>query len=716
MNLSEVLDAALPELPGMVLAHSRPPRLDPDLIAREEVLDGEPSVGVLQRNQIKFFRFSPAQWNFACLFDGVRSYEEIAALYTEQSGELVSAEQARAFADTLEGSGIWYKTPQEKNLALSQKLMDERGRRARRTSKFNLAHMRFPAWDPDAYFNWLDGTAGRFLYSRWCVAAMVLLFLFETTVFISYWSTIGPDAKLYYNFTQKSLFDLAEFWLLFLALGFIHESAHGLTCKHFGGQVHSLGLMLIYLMPAFYVDVTEVWVYASKSQRLATIIAGIWSEMVVCGLGMILWLNTVPGEWLHDFAYQLILITGIAVILINLNPLIKLDGYYFLTEAIELPDLKEDSTGFLTGWFQKHILRLNVDVPVVARRRAPFFVLYAMLSGAYSYMILFFVIRFSYNVASHWLAEFALLPSGLLAFAIFRGRLRSIRGVMLRFWNENLGAGRSLRPLHLVAAALLAVLFLVPFWRDREDAYFVIEPMQTRILHAAVPGRVDGVLVREGEQVRAGAVMLTMSSPVADAMAESAVAQTRDASFQAFNAELQGRSIGPAAAQQISSQRASLLARQAQASLIVAAPEDGVVLTRNPAALLGQNVGAGQPLLDFAAGEQRAVRVYIPTAELQRIAPGAEVALALPDRFSPVHLTLGVPGGDAVNLPPGLVAAQNYKGIKLPVFYAARMALPAWAGNPPFGLAGRAKIFGARRSLAGRMATVAADLVKAHIW
>ena len=114
---------------------------------------------------------------------------------------------------------------------------------------------------------------------------VVLLFLFETTVFIDHWSFIGPDAKLYYNFTQKSLLDVAQFWLLFLALGFIHESAHGLTCKHFGGQVHSMGLMFLYLMPAFYVDVTEIWVYATKLQRLATIIAGIWSEMVVCGLG-----------------------------------------------------------------------------------------------------------------------------------------------------------------------------------------------------------------------------------------------------------------------------------------------------------------------------------------------------------------------------------------------------------------------------------------------
>ena len=64
----------------------------------------------------------------------------------------------------------------------------------------------------------------------------------------------------------------------------------------------------------------------------------------------------MPASGSHDFAYQIILLTGIAVVAINLNPLIKLDGYYFLTETIEIPDLKERSTAFLSGWFQNRVL------------------------------------------------------------------------------------------------------------------------------------------------------------------------------------------------------------------------------------------------------------------------------------------------------------------------------------------------------------------------
>ena len=112
-------------------------------------------------------------------------------------------EDVRIFADALEDANFWYKSPQERNLALEQKLMGQRGRRAARKSKFNVTHVTFSAWDPDRYFTWLDGAVGKYIYSPWFVLTVVLLFAFEATVFIAQWGVIGPDAKLYYNFTQE---------------------------------------------------------------------------------------------------------------------------------------------------------------------------------------------------------------------------------------------------------------------------------------------------------------------------------------------------------------------------------------------------------------------------------------------------------------------------------------------------------------------------------
>jgi putative peptide zinc metalloprotease protein len=716
MNLSEALDAALPEIPRARLTRQHPPRLDPELIVREDVQDGEHIVGVMQREKGNYFRFDRTQWHLASLFDGVRTYQEIADLFAEQTGSSISSDTVRGFAQSMDDSDFWYQTPQERNIALNEKLMAQRQRRANRKSKLNLAHISFSAWDPDQYLGWLDRKVGWFIYNPWSVTILVALLIFQAVVFMVRWDTMGPDILLYYNFAHKSLYDLAEFWVLFLILGFLHETAHGLTCKHFGGQVHNMGLMFLYLAPCFFVDVTEGWVSASRLQRLATIIAGIWVEMTLCSLAMIVWLNTHPGERLHDFAYEVILLTGIAVVLINLNPLIKLDGYYFLTESIGIPDLKERSTAFLSGWVQGRILGLPVEVPVIPRRRLPLFVLYAFTSGLYSYLLLYAVVRLTYNVTYNWFAEFALIPAGALAFGLFRSRLRSLRGVLLRLWEQNFGSGFHLRPRWIATAVLLLILVFVPLWRDRENALFVIEPAVSANLHAPVPGRVEQVLVREGQVVRAGQPLLHMTSSTAAALTASADAQTADARFRVYGAQVRHASIGTAASAEAAAARFEDLAQQNQASLELTAPADGIVLTSDPGVLLHQQIAGGQSLLKIAEAGPCVARIFVPASALNHVTAGADVSLAPTGSFSVIRLKLAPLEGAAVSLPAGLTPHQDYKGIVLPEFYSSRTELPPSAPGLPLGTSGNAIIFGRRRSLFERAALVINDLIHAHVW
>ena len=94
MNLSEALDAALPEIPRTRLSRKNPPRIDPDLIIREDVTDGEPIVAVYQRSTANLMRLKPTQWQLARLFDGVRTYEDIAAAFEAETGIPLSADEA----------------------------------------------------------------------------------------------------------------------------------------------------------------------------------------------------------------------------------------------------------------------------------------------------------------------------------------------------------------------------------------------------------------------------------------------------------------------------------------------------------------------------------------------------------------------------------------------------------------------------------------------
>lgn len=507
MNLSEALDAALPEMPKSQLSRKRPPMVDPELIVREDILDGEPLVVVYQRSTTNVFRFPPIQWKLVQLFDGKRSYEQIAEEYSAITRTAVAADDVRAITAGLDEANFWYKTPQERNIALNEKLQAQRSRRSEKKAGNSLAHISFSAWDPDRYLTRLDAAIGKYIYSRWFTVSVVLLFIFEACVFVAKWNLLGHDIPLYYTFSKKTFADIVRFWLIFLVIGFFHESSHGLTCKHFGGEVHSMGLMFLYLAPCFYVDVSACWVSATRLQRLATIIAGIWIEMVMCGIAMIIWTNTPVGEPIHDFAYEIILITGLAVIVINLNPLIKLDGYYFLTEWIGIPDLKERSTAFLSGWVQHLVFRLPVEVPIVPRRRVVFFVLYAFVSGCYSYLLLFAVVRFAFNILLHFMAEWALLPTAALAFVIFRSRLRIFGKFLANFYMvRQQSVLWRVTPIRLIALAVIAILLLMPIWHVRIDAYYLVEPSDVQALRAGVTGTVRRVNVREGQWVQKGSL------------------------------------------------------------------------------------------------------------------------------------------------------------------------------------------------------------------
>src|SRR5437870_1443039 len=239
MNLVEALDAALPELPAR--RKQGVPKLDPTVIAGEQIEEGVPTFVVHIPGSTSLYYFSPEQWTLAQLFDGKRSYQEIASQFQAQTGIPYAEDDVREFADNLEAADFWYKTAQDRGVSLSRMLEEHRRQHARRRWKFgDVSHIQFSAWDPDVFLTKAYGKL-KFLYSRWFTLLTLLLFSFMCYIFVEHWQEIGRDTLQYYTFTQKGIGDLAEFWLLFFVLAFFHESAHGLTCKHYGGGVRRMG-------------------------------------------------------------------------------------------------------------------------------------------------------------------------------------------------------------------------------------------------------------------------------------------------------------------------------------------------------------------------------------------------------------------------------------------------------------------------------------------
>ena len=134
-----------------------------------------------------------------------------------------------------------------------------------------------------------------------------------------------------------------------------------------------MGFLLIYLTPAFYTDTTDILLFDRTSRRQWVIFAGIWVELVICGLSAVVWHFTPPGSIVNDLAYKMMLLSGVQGALLNLNPLIKADGYYALSQFLDIDNLREDSFAFLRVWAQKYILRRNIDLPAASRRQRRIF-------------------------------------------------------------------------------------------------------------------------------------------------------------------------------------------------------------------------------------------------------------------------------------------------------------------------------------------------------
>jgi len=715
MNLAEVLNEALPELPARRVGRSYP-KLHPRLIAREQMKEGASTVvAMVSGGGESVVFFTPEQWKLASLFDGQHSFAEISELYLEETGITSSEEDTKTFADQLDGAGLFYKSTLELNSTAAQKLNQERKRRLR--AKFNVAHMTFSTWDPDAYLTWLHGVV-RFVYEKWFTLLTLAMFGVMALIFISGWNEIWRDTGEYYSFTHKSGRDLAEFWILFCGLGFFHETAHGLTCKHYGGGVHRMGFMLVYLSPCFFVDVTEVYVYGGKWQRVAAIMAGIWVELMFCAAASILWWGTPLGSPIHDFAYKIMLITGVAVVLMNLNPLIKLDGYYLFGELVGVPSLKEDSTEYLTHWVKRNLLGMPVEIPYVGTSRRRLFVGYAVLSGLYSYIVLFAVIRFTYNIFLNFSPQWAFLPALALALLIFRSRLRALVRFMKDLYldkRQSLAAWWT-APRKAAAFVVWAVLFVAPMWRQTVSGRFLLEPEARAVLRAAVPGQVAEVLADEGSRVSAGAPVLLLRNLRLEEEAGRSQADLRTAQAGAREAELNSSGLGAARSEE-SSQASRYHAAEGQVAMLqVLSPIAGLVVTPRIRNLTGSYVAAGTELAEVDEIRTLQARIFVPDFEVRKVAPGAPVSLKLEAEFQPLPGLVASVSPTPLSLPAGLIEVEKYKGAAPPPFYVATVPVTNNRGTLRSGMTGDAKIEVQRRSLAWFLWENLRDFVQRKMW
>jgi putative peptide zinc metalloprotease protein len=696
----------------------RRPKLREDLRISEQTVAGETSYVVKNFETNSYNRYGATEFELLQLCSGERTYCEIAEEMTSRHPESVVDEtEVQEFIESIEPA-MWERSVGEKNLAVLERIRDERKSRVDQSS---VLYISFKAWDPnktlekiDPYLTWM--------FTRGFVYFSLVIFAVSCYLLAGDWARVQQDTGELYNFANKSAYDIWIFWILLLVLGAIHEFGHGLTCKHFGGDVHQMGFLLIYFTPAFYTDTTDILLFTKGSQRQWVLFAGIWIEMVLCGLAALVWHFTPAGSVTNDVAYKMMLLSGIQGAVLNLNPLIKADGYYALSQFLDIDNLREDSFEFLRAWTRKYLLFQDVDLPPTTKRQRRIFFLFGVSAVIYSTSLLILVLLFVKNILVAKLGDWGYLATLGVVYFFARKGLREATPIV-RGWfrqkKEDYMAWKVTR-LQQVGAAGLALLLLVPPVATRVSTGLVLEPGKSAPIRALVAGQVQQVYVRTGDAVRAGQLLATLQSPEREAESRALAGEMSLANSNLRNG--QERSDFDATATGVRersrlTQELSIAERNIE-SLKVRAPIDGIIVTDDLDQKTGSSVEAGEDLGKIVDRRSMKARILVRDWELEDVKDGAAVRVKVapfPFRTYTGSVEKILPAA-ALDHPVTQTQDLQKLGQKLTNYFAVEMEFPNSDGSLREGMTGTARISGKSSPLAWQFCRATWRWAKSQIW
>lgn len=353
-----------------------PPSISPEVDVTEQI-DGD-SVRYVIRHRLtsRYFLLKSPEYKIFQQIDGSQNLAEIAGGGKHRNAPKVSLPTLIKFIGKLDALGLLTRG------GIQQLAQSKKGR-----------YPTFHLLNPDRFLARLDHKFG-WLFTKPFVFASAFFILFVLMgLFVR-----APEFVSYVSYSY-AVYGLGIILLFTLTITALHEFAHGLACKHFGGEVKDMGLLLVfYVMPSFYCNVTDIYRIGRKRERLWVIAAGIYWQLLVSAVAAFLWLLATPFTALADFMF-LVFLGGTFNILINCNPLIKLDGYYALSQFLGVQNLQGLSSKYVSSWVAK--LFGEKTAASSANDRPLLYIGYWLGSIAYSLTLIFLLV----NWAGVWLMD-----------------------------------------------------------------------------------------------------------------------------------------------------------------------------------------------------------------------------------------------------------------------------------------------------------------------
>lgn len=681
----------------------RHPKLRDGLVIRKVAEGDDVAYTVCDAARNKYFRIDPYTRLVAKHLDGRRPLAEVSRLCQEEMPHNdLSLPVVEEAVHDLDAIGL-LEDPYRKNLLLLERA---KARRPRLMDFFhNMLHWEAGIWDPDPFLSrtvdrlrWLFHPALAIAVTAGLLWSLWLVFVNRHRV------SLDPVHLLGIGDGGSALGGVLVLLVILTVVGAVHEFGHAYACKHFGGPVHRMGFMLMYFGPCFFVDVSHSMLFENRWHRIWVAMGGIYFESFITIVAAALWAVTPPELYLNDLSYRVMMMGLIMGVLLNLNPLLKFDGYYVLSDLLQISQLREQALPYVrqqvTRWFRRDAAPVE-RVVGIRRRRA--YLVYGLLTFAYSYVVIVcFFEWLRVTLVAAWAETGFLLTACMVGLFI---RKPVTNGIV----KAARVARRPTRGLVPWAVGATAVLVLALFVRTpahvSANARYVTSAREA--IRAEEPGRVAAVLVREGDRVFPLQAVAVLENDSVVAAWQGALARSRESAIALGQAV--DRS-DPALYRTADAQGRAALAEEgrlseARSRLVLASRGGGTVVTARTGDLVGERLHPGDTLLVLAGEERHEIECDLRETDIGWVDPGRKVELRL--RGNPGRKLEGT-------------VERVYSLPRRGPEGRARFRAVATLDDPPPGLrlgeTGIARIRIEDRSVFERIGSVWARLVRADFW
>lgn len=453
----------------------------------------------------EFFRFEQDEWEIISLFDGEHTLPELVTIYNEKHPlKPIEAQTLIDFQEGLNGMHLLIKSKHETNVMLIEKMKEMRKSQLL-SKKGSLFYKRFPVIDPDELFNKYIPRL-TFFWTRGFFVISLLIMVLATLMTLSRLDEFNEGMRQLFSFSNMSWINMLTLWVIIYVTIAIHEFGHGLTCKYYGGEVHEIGFLLLFFQPCLYCNVNDAWLFDKKWKQIMVTMAGGYIEFFIGALFTFIWFFTNPNTFIHVISLQVMIICSVSTILFNFNPMVKLDGYYLLSDLVEIPNLKDKSIDFVKNLVKKKIFYMPVEEEIEASSREQrILLIYGVASIFWMTSLTLGLWAMARNILVDYFFGTGILVSLWVAYKLFGDHIKSAATFMAQWGLKNKALFKETKIRWIIgcgSACLMVVLAFPVTYKIYGDC--VLDGQFSRVIRASSDAKLVEYSIRDGQTIKYG--------------------------------------------------------------------------------------------------------------------------------------------------------------------------------------------------------------------